>query len=128
MSNRKQFTCVLGEQSSLITVEFGVPQRSVLGPLLFLLYINDLIKCSRDASFVLFADDTNIFVTANTKDQAYINANIVLNSVQHYMSANQLHINLSKCYFIHFDPSKGDSMKNVPVLNCLIYLIVIITK
>ena len=84
LSNRKQFTSVLGEESSLITVEFGVPQGSVLGPLLFLLYINDLIKCSRDASFVLFADDTNIFVTGNTKDEAFITANIVLKSVQHY--------------------------------------------
>ena len=111
LSNRKQFTSVLGEESSLITVEFGVPQGSVLGPLLFLLYINDLIKCSRDASFVLFADDTNIFVTGNTKDEAFITANIVLKSVQHYMSANQLHINLSKSYYIHFDPSRGDSTR-----------------
>ena len=85
-------------------VEYGVPQGSVLGPLLFLLYINDIINSSTRGEFVLFADDTNIFVSGSTEQEAYAHANIVLGNVNEYMKANQLHINASKCCYIHFQP------------------------
>jgi retron-type reverse transcriptase len=66
LSNRHQYTECLGEKSDNLEVEYGVPQGSVLGPLLFLVYINDIINCSaasKALEFVLFADDTNIFVS-----------------------------------------------------------------
>ena len=61
LSNRKQFVSVNGATSDHATITCGVPQGSVLGPLLFLLYINDLPNVSKVLSFYLFADDTNIF-------------------------------------------------------------------
>ena len=76
----------------------------MLGPLLFLLYINDIINASEDGQFVLFADDTNIFVSGRTARDAYMKANRVLRDVSEYMLLNQLHINVSKCCFIHFQP------------------------
>ena len=82
------------------TILFGVPQGSVLGPLLFLLYINDIIHSTNQGEFVIFADDTNIFIAAKDKAQAYKTANAVLRSVYIYMKTNQLHINLSKCAHI----------------------------
>ena len=61
LSDRKQYVKVLDEESSELDVIYGVPQGSVLGPLLFLLYINDINSSSKDGLFVLFADDTTIF-------------------------------------------------------------------
>ena len=67
LTSRNQLVKFNGEKSHLGTIEFGVPQGSVLGPLLFLIYINDIINCSKTSRFVLFADDTNIFISANNQ-------------------------------------------------------------
>ena len=91
-------------KSDVQEVEFGVPQGSVLGPLLFLIYINDLVNSSTRGDFVLFADDTNIFVPGKTKIEAYENAKIVLNGIHEYMFSNQLHINLTKSVYMHLRP------------------------
>ena len=58
LSTRKQITKINGHLSDPCQVEIGVPQGSILGPLLFIIYINDLPNVSRDADFFLFADDT----------------------------------------------------------------------
>lgn len=104
LTNRLQYTEVLGEKSDTLSIQFGVPQGSILGPLLFLLYMNDISNSSKLGSFVTFADDTNIFVVGRTKNEAYKNGNRLLNELQSYMRANKLHINKSKCCFIHFKP------------------------
>ena len=61
ISNHKQFMSIRGHSSSLCSISTGVPQGSVLGLLLFLLYMNDLPSSSQFLSFFLFADDTNIY-------------------------------------------------------------------
>ena len=58
---RKQYVSVNGSNSDLLSVTCGVPQGSVLGPLLFLININDLPNASKRLTFYLFADDTNIY-------------------------------------------------------------------
>ena len=70
LTDRDQQTCILGETSDIKRVMYGVPQGSVLGPLLFLLYINDINNCledPNDAELALYADDTNIFVISNDR-------------------------------------------------------------
>ena len=109
LSNRKQFVNVLDTKSDELSVEFGVPQGSVLGPLLFLLYINDICNITNKGKFVLFADDTNIFVAADSKNKVYELANEVLHAVNKYMGVNLLHINVKKCCYMYFSPSKRDN-------------------
>ena len=70
LSGREQYTEVLGEKSDALTTQYGVPHGSVLGPLLFLLYINDISRLSNLGIYVLFADDTNIFVDGATAQEA----------------------------------------------------------
>ena len=104
LSKRTQRTKFQGAYSDDCLVEFGVPQGSVLGPLLFLLYINDIVGSTTLGNFVLFADDTNIFVSGESEDEAYKSANSVLEKVYGYMYSNKLHINISKSCYIHFYP------------------------
>ena len=64
MSNRKQYVALGDVKSSEQTMLCGIRQGSTLGPLLFLLYINDLPNCSEKLCFKIFADDTNVFASA----------------------------------------------------------------
>ena len=105
MTNRNQFVQFLDEKSNLAPIRYGVPQGSVLGPLLFLLYINDIVNATPCGDFVLYADDTNIFVAANSREGVYEKANEVLNYVYNYMLSNKLHINMSKCNYMYFRPN-----------------------
>ena len=66
LSSRKQITKFDDVISDAQNILFGVPQGSVLGPLLFLIYINDIVHSSTQGEFVIFADDTNIFIAAKT--------------------------------------------------------------
>ena len=107
ITERKQYTSFDSENSDHEIVVYGVPQASVLGPLLFLLYINDIINCitNDNVEFVLYADDTNIFITGITKKDVFQKANAVVKQVYKYMTSNLLHINTTKCNFMYFKPN-----------------------
>ena len=107
LTDRSQYVSFCKTTSEALGIKYGVPQGSILGPLLFLLYMNDITNCCTDESskFVLYADDTNIFIIGPSKESTYLKANKVLEQVSKFMSSNLLHINMSKCCYIHFKPS-----------------------
>ena len=79
--------------------------------MLFLIYINDLANSTTLGEFVLFADDTNIFITGKDEKSAYLKANIVLEKVHEYMYSNQLHINPEKSCYKHIHPSLNSTAR-----------------
>ena len=90
--------------SDKAAVSCGVPQGSVLGPLLFLLYINDIHRCSKKFRFYLFADDTNILhADKNLKDLETI-VNIELQNLYNWLTANKLTLNIKKFNSVIFYP------------------------
>ena len=104
LSDRKQFVFHNGESSKLQSINCGVPQGSVLGPLLFLLYINDLPNVSNILQFYLFADDTNIYYEANSLENLELIINRELKKLHTWLIVNRLSLNIDKTNFVVFHP------------------------
>ena len=102
LSDRKQYVSVNGSTSDELTITHGVPQGSVLGPLLFLLFINDLPSVSKVLMFYLFADDTNIYFESDDLVHMQKLVNRELRKVRKWLEANRLALNIDKTYFIIF--------------------------
>ena len=96
LSGRTQTTKFQSKNSDESNIEYGVPQGSVLGPLLFLIYVNNIVMSSDLGKFVLYADDTNIFISGNSEAEVYEKTQSVLSAIYDYMYANQLYINVKK--------------------------------
>ena len=96
LSNRNQVVTVNGVQSELLSISCGIPQGSVLGPILFLLYINDFLKCSKLFDFHLFADDANLFYENKNISVLETTVNAEPNRVYDWLCANMLSLNIQK--------------------------------
>ena len=102
LSCRTQFVQYNGYNSSSKYIKSGVPQGSILGPLLFLLYINDLCNVSKALDFILLADDNNIFFSHYDPNQLMEIVNNELKKLSSWFQANKLSINIKKSNFILF--------------------------
>lgn len=112
LENRSQVVYCNGAYSMMRSVLFGVPQGSNLGPLLFLLFINDLPNASPLMYFILFADDTNIFYSHSSLTSLYQIVNGQLSQIANWFRANKLSLNLDKTNYILFRSHRKISFTN----------------
>ena len=102
LTNRKQFVDMNGVKSGLEDITVGVPQGSILGPLLFLIYINDLPAALNRLRPVMFADDTNLVIKGKNLADLEEALNSELASLNDYFKANKLKLNTGKTKLVCF--------------------------
>ena len=102
LKNRTQYVSILGFDSSTKTIPHGVPQGSVLGPLLFLIYINDLHSAIKNSKVFHFADDTNLLNISNSPKKMEKLVNSDLKILYSWLLANKISLNCDKTEIIFF--------------------------
>ena len=102
LSNRQQSVTINNSKSDPVTISCGIPQGSVLGPILFLIYINDFHLCSTLFDFNLFADDANLFYRHKNLHVLQQNINSELINIHVWLCANKLSLNIEKSNFVLF--------------------------
>ena len=113
LTNRTQFVSINGITSSIRKLSTGVPQGSILGPLLFLIYINDLNKCIKYATTYHFADDTNLLEINKSLKKLNRNINSDLSSLVNWLRANKISLNTSKTELVIFKSRHKVITKNL---------------
>ena len=106
LSNRKQYVQLENSKSKLRPITCGVPQGSVLGPLFFILFINDLYKCCPEGKVRLFADDTTIFFHKNNITDIIATGKNIMTQLNTWLRANKLTLNADKSSFTIFKSNK----------------------
>lgn len=102
LSERTQKVTVNGTSSNELIVKLGIPQGTVLGPLLFSIYINDLTKSNVNGEIISFADDTAIVFTADSNEELVNKAEDGMARIIHKLKNDLLSLNLSKTKFVYF--------------------------
>lgn len=114
LSNRKQKVFVNGVESNFLLINSGVPQGSILGPFLFLIYINDFEKATNYFSLRLFADDTSLTATRKDLDILLQKINFELPAIHEWLCSNRLTLNLSKTKYLVFQPRQKLNSNLIP--------------
>jgi len=111
LCNRRQYICIGPNCSEIAYINCGVPQGSVLGPLLFLRYVNDIYRAVPGENIKLFADDTNLFIFDGDSDKLTQRANNCLKDLDNWFKSNKLTLNLDKTSHMVFSPRRIFSIK-----------------
>ena len=114
LKNRSQYVSYNNTSSHYSIIKTGVPQGSILGPLLFLLYINDIHHPSSLCSFFLFADDTTVLGSDKNPETLSLNMNNEITHLDKWFKANKLSLNREKTKYIVFTGNgKKETGKNL---------------
>ena len=121
LSGRTQYVTIDGKKSSNRDMLYGVPQGSILGPLLFIIYINDVPNISENCTFIMYADDANILISGRNMAEIEEIFNFVAKKLEIWVSANGLSLNLKKTNYMIFSNSQIHEMPFKPRI-CNYYL------
>ena len=115
LSDRKQFVAVNSAESSLLPITHGVPQGSILGPLLFLLFINDFPNVNSFFKFILFADDSTLSCHFNHSNELIMRNKLEteLQVIYNWLAMNKIKINFDKSNFIFFSYGKEYNLETL---------------
>ena len=102
LSDRQQYVSVNGKDSTRSNIEYGVPQGSILGPLLFVIYINDIPEICHFAKFILYADDANIIITGSSIAEIEEQITSLTSALLYWVNSNGLLLNLKKTQYMVF--------------------------
>ena len=100
LTHRTQCTTIGEVSSTKRSVPVGMPQVTVLGPLLFLIFINDITKCLKNTQASLFADDTMVYCSGSTGNELHENLNGDLSRIKKWLNDHRLTINAEKSQFM----------------------------
>ena len=110
-NNRKQLVEVNGICSDTKIIECGVPQGSILGPLLFSIYVNDVNRSLTSGNCIMYADDINVFLKNKCYEEFYKIANQELINIDNWLLANRLILNTNKTHYMIFRTAKTKPFK-----------------
>ena len=119
LGNRQQYVQYKNSKSYTEMIPCGVPQGSVLGPLLFIIYTNDLPNCLKYSEAILFADDTTIYLSSSDIHYLYKTVNIDLGSMT-VARSNKLSLHVSKTHAVMFKQGHMNIPSNliVKIVHC----------
>ena len=117
LNNRKQYVEINKESSDLQSITCGVPQGSVLGPILFIIYINDICKTSDLLKMIVFADDTNLFPSGHNLNILCEEISAELDKLDNWFNVNKLSLNINKTNFMVFSGIKEINYVNIRINN-----------
>ena len=117
LSNRKQYVNVNDTNSDLKQISCGVPQGSILGPLLFLIFINDLPRCSKLFKYILYADDSTLStcIHENELNKSIELINTELKNLHHWLSSNKIALNKKKTNYMIFSYNKNIKINDIKI-------------
>ena len=110
--NRKQYTNIEDITSEMLPIRIGVPRGSILGPILFIIYVNNFSQCSNTFDFIMYADDTTLSSTVNSFSDNNFSVDTLINEelskVLEWLKINKLSLNKNKSKYMLFHMPKKE--------------------